>query len=52
MMRKDMMADMAEMLTACGVKNVHTYDGGYSRRAWAFTKWVRHVWVAIRRLRC
>ena len=30
MMRKDMMADMAEMLTACGVKNVHTYDGGYS----------------------
>ena len=30
LMRKDMMADMAEMLTACGVKNVHTYDGGYS----------------------
>ena len=30
MMRKDMMADMAEMLTACGVKDVHTYDGGYS----------------------
>ena len=28
-MRKDMMADMAEMLTAAGVKNVHTYDGGY-----------------------
>jgi choline dehydrogenase-like flavoprotein len=28
-MRKDMMADMAEMLTACGVKNVRTYDGGY-----------------------
>ena len=30
LMRKDMMADMAEMLTACGVKDVHTYDGGYS----------------------
>ena len=30
LMRKDMMADMAEMLTACGVKNVHTYDGGYT----------------------
>jgi choline dehydrogenase-like flavoprotein len=29
-MRKDMMADMAEMLTACGVKNVRTYDGGYT----------------------
>jgi choline dehydrogenase-like flavoprotein len=29
MMRKDMMADMAEMLTAAGVKNVRTYDGGY-----------------------
>jgi choline dehydrogenase-like flavoprotein len=28
-MRKDMMADMAEMLEACGVKDVHTYDGGY-----------------------
>ena len=29
-MRKDMMADMAEMLTAAGVKNVTTYDGGYT----------------------
>jgi len=29
-MRKDMTADMAEMLEAAGVKNVHTYDGGYS----------------------
>ncbi len=28
-MRKDMTADMAEMLEACGVKNVTTYDGGY-----------------------
>ena len=28
-MRKDMTADMAEMLTAAGVKNVNTYDGGY-----------------------
>jgi choline dehydrogenase-like flavoprotein len=28
-MRKDMMADMAEMLEACGVTNVHTYDNGY-----------------------
>jgi choline dehydrogenase-like flavoprotein len=28
-MRKDMTADMAEMLTAAGVKNVSTYDGGY-----------------------
>ena len=28
-MRKDMTADMAEMLTAAGVKNVRTYDGGY-----------------------
>jgi len=28
-MRKDMTADMAEMLTAAGVKNVKTYDGGY-----------------------
>ncbi len=29
-MRKDMMADMAEMLTAAGVKNVRTYDNGYT----------------------
>jgi choline dehydrogenase-like flavoprotein len=29
-MRKDMTADMAEMLEACGVKNVRTYDGGYA----------------------
>jgi choline dehydrogenase-like flavoprotein len=29
-MRKDMTADMAEMLTEAGVKDVHTYDGGYS----------------------
>ncbi len=28
-MRKDMMADMAEMLEATGVKDVRTYDGGY-----------------------
>ena len=28
-MRKDMMADMAEMLEQCGVKNVGTYDNGY-----------------------
>jgi choline dehydrogenase-like flavoprotein len=28
-MRKDMTADMAEMLEASGVKNVNTYDGGY-----------------------
>lgn len=28
-MRKDMQADMAEMLEACGVKKVGTYDGGY-----------------------
>jgi len=28
LMRKDMMNDMAEMLEACGVKNVHTYDSG------------------------
>ena len=28
-MRKDMTADMAEMLTAAGVKNVRTFDGGY-----------------------
>jgi len=28
-MRKDMTADMAEMLEASGVKNVRTYDGGY-----------------------
>jgi len=28
-MRKDMMADMAEMLTAVGVKDVKTYDNGY-----------------------
>ena len=28
-MRKDMTADMAEMLEASGVKHVHTYDGGY-----------------------
>ncbi len=28
-MRKDMTADMAEMLEAAGVKNVRTYDGGY-----------------------
>jgi len=29
MMRKDMMDDMAESLTAAGAKNVHTYDYGY-----------------------
>jgi glucoside 3-dehydrogenase (cytochrome c) catalytic subunit len=29
LMRKDMMNDMAEMLEACGVKSVRTYDGGY-----------------------
>jgi choline dehydrogenase-like flavoprotein len=28
-MRKDMMADMAEMLEAGGARNVKTYDGGY-----------------------
>ena len=29
LMRKDMLNDMAEMLEACGVKRVKTYDGGY-----------------------
>jgi choline dehydrogenase-like flavoprotein len=29
-MRKDMMADAKEMLEAAGVKNVETYDSGYS----------------------
>ena len=29
MMRKDMTADMAEMLEAAGVKNVRTHDNGY-----------------------
>ncbi|WP_186757651.1 GMC oxidoreductase [Echinicola salinicaeni] len=29
-MRKDMMNDAAEMLEAAGVKNVHTYDSGYT----------------------
>jgi len=29
LMRRDMMADMAEMLEACGVKEVSMYDGGY-----------------------
>ena len=28
-MRKDMTADMAEMLEQCGVKDVHTFDDGY-----------------------
>ena len=28
-MRKDMMNDMAEMLEACGVKKVKTYDNEY-----------------------
>jgi choline dehydrogenase-like flavoprotein len=28
-MRKDMINDMAEMLDACGVKRVKTFDGGY-----------------------
>ena len=28
-MRKDMTADMAEMLEQCGVKEVHTFDDGY-----------------------
>jgi glucoside 3-dehydrogenase (cytochrome c) catalytic subunit len=28
-MRKDMTADMAEMLEKCGVKDVHTFDDGY-----------------------
>jgi choline dehydrogenase-like flavoprotein len=28
-MRRDMMADMAEMLEQTGVKNVGTYDAGY-----------------------
>jgi choline dehydrogenase-like flavoprotein len=30
MMRKDMTAEMAEMLESSGVKDVRTYDGGYS----------------------
>jgi choline dehydrogenase-like flavoprotein len=30
LMRKDMMADMAEMLEAAGVKNVRPYDNGYA----------------------
>jgi choline dehydrogenase-like flavoprotein len=29
LMRKDMLNDMAEMLEACGVKRVKTYDNGY-----------------------
>ena len=29
LMRKDMANDMAEMLTACGVKNVGTYESEY-----------------------
>lgn len=29
-MRKDMMNDAAEMLEAAGVKNIHTYDSGYT----------------------
>ena len=29
LMRKDMTADMAEMLESCGVKDVTTYDSGY-----------------------
>ena len=29
LMRRDMMNDMAEMLEACGVKNVRTYDNEY-----------------------
>jgi choline dehydrogenase-like flavoprotein len=29
LMRKDMMADMAEMLERTGVKRVHTFDNGY-----------------------
>ena len=28
-MRKDMINDMAEMLEACGIRNVNTYDGEY-----------------------
>ncbi len=28
-MRKDMMDDAKEMLEACGVKNVNTFDSGY-----------------------
>ncbi|HEX5787568.1 MAG TPA: GMC family oxidoreductase [Woeseiaceae bacterium] len=30
LMRKDMGADMAELLEAAGVKNVHVWDGGYA----------------------
>ena len=29
-MRKDMMDDAAEMLEAAGLKNIHTYDSGYT----------------------
>ena len=29
LMRKDMIADMAEMLEQCGVKDVNTYDNEY-----------------------
>ena len=29
LMRKDMINDMAEMLDACGVKRIKTFDGGY-----------------------
>lgn len=30
LMRKDMMNDMAETLEACGVKDIHTFNSGYS----------------------
>jgi choline dehydrogenase-like flavoprotein len=30
LMRKDMAADMAEMLSACGVRDVQTFDQGYA----------------------
>lgn len=30
LMRRDMMNDMAEMLEACGVREVHTWDAGYA----------------------
>src|SRR5690606_7829567 len=45
-MRKDMMDDAAEMLEAAGLKNVKTFDSGYTFGQ-GFTKWEPLEWVGI-----
>ena len=36
------------MLEAAGVKNVRTFDNGYTW-AWVFMKWEQHEWAEIQK---